>query len=647
MGVVSRDARRAALARKQARKQERREELFFQRDIKVHDANSLAAIKDSEKADIERERLGEKLESIAQRAALDAAKAVAARDKVWGDEEKRILSQPRTVRTGGSAGVGPIWLSHWRASLPAALATRLGVSTDGSGPVFALRPGGGISEADVISAVVRQEAPELAADPTFVAWADGVESLIPDIAQRYSVLELVRDDAWLSRLLEAADIATPKTRAEAVQGEYGVYERKLSAVDVPVLVAASIERSGLRLTFAHQAGKSAKDWNAKGDALRAAFGHAGVSASNLRVADAPDGRVVLDFNDTDPLDEALPSVITPYDLERGRSYVGQAADGSDIWITLDNNACGLVAGMQGGGKTASLMPVLAGMAGHVELHLLDGAGSGEWSALEPLCATYDDSAEISALGDLLESLIPIARERVRRVTATTGHINFWDVPATEREALGLFPIIVVIEEAPQYLSEGQTDKDSKAAAQRNGALTGKAVKVMRKAGISLVLIAQKPTDKEVPSIIRDNAGWRLAFRLDSDIAAATVLGDAAYQEPKPTSIPPGKPGRFVGRVDTRGSVLGQAVYVPISDIRAALAGVQPVPDQRAMFCTPVSAPEPEADTRDVTALSARAPEPAKSPRVPRKRATPAPEKKDETVTETSARTAPRTDLDGW
>ncbi|WP_079670881.1 ATP-binding protein [Mycobacteroides abscessus] len=638
-----RDARRAALARKR----ERREEFFFQRDVRMADANALAHLKDTEKADIEREKVREKLESIAQRAAVDAQRAVGEREKYWSGEEKRILSAPRVVRTGGSQGVGPIWLTHWRASLPATLATRLGVSSSEGGPVFVLKPGGGISEADVITHVVRQEAPELAADPAFIAWADGVESLLPDIARRYAVLEKVRDDAWLARLLEAAGVTKPQSRPEPVQGEYGVYERKLTVVDVPSLVAASVERSGLKLVFAHQAGRSAKDWASKLDALRAAFGHVGVNAQNLRVSDAPDGRVVLDFNDTDPLDEPLPSVITPYDSVRGRSYVGQAADGSDVWLTLTNNACGLVAGMQGGGKTASLMPVLAGMAGHVEMHLLDGAGSGEWSALEPLCATYDDSAEISALGDLLESLIPIARERVRRVTKKTGHINFWDVPASEREALGLYPVLVVIEEAPQYLSEGQADKDSKAAAVRNGALTGKAVKVMRKAGISLVLIAQKPTDREIPSIIRDNAGWRLAFRLDSDVAAATVLGDAAYQEPKPTSIPPGKPGRFVGRVDTRGSVLGQAVYVPISDIRSALAGATPVPDQRAMFATPVSAPEPEAETRDVTALSTSKPETPKTARTPRKRATPTLTKKAETVTEPTARETPRTDLDGW
>lgn len=640
---VSRDARRAALARKH----ERRQEFMWQRDVRMSDANALAVLKDSEKADVERERLSEKLESIATRAALDAERAASERAKVWAVEEKRILSQPRVVRTGGSVGSAPFWLTHWRASLPAALATRLGVSSSDAGPVFVLRPGGGISESDLISVVVRCEAPELASDPTFVGWADGVESLLPDIARRYAMLEKVRDDSWLARLLDAAGVTKPQSRPEPVQGEYGVYERQVTVVDVPSLVAASVERSGLKLVFAHQAGRSAKDWASKLDALRATFGHSGMNAQSLRVADSADGRIVLDFNDTDPLDEALPSVITPYDVARGRSYVGQAADGSDIWITLHNNACGVVAGMQGGGKTASLMPVLAGMAGHVELHLLDGAGSGEWSALEPLCASYDDSAEISALGDLLESLIPVARERVRRVTSATGHINFWDVPASEREKLGLFPVLVVIEEAPQYLSEGQADKDSKVAAQRNGALTGKSVKVMRKAGISLVLIAQKPTDKEIPSIIRDNAGWRLAFRLDSDVAAATVLGDAAYAEPKPTSIPPGRPGRFVGRVDTRGSVLGQAVYVPISDIRSALAGARPVPDQRAMFAQPVSVHGPQPDTRDVTVLSATATETPKSPRAPRKRATPAPEKKDETVTSEPARPTPRTDLDGW
>lgn len=140
---MSRDARRAALARKR----EKREEFLWQRDFRMQDANSLAILKDGEKADIEREKLSEKLESIAQRAALDAQRAVSERDKLWSAEEKRILSSARTVRTGGSAGSAPFWLTHWRAALPTALAARLGVSSNDAGPVFALRPGGGISEA--------------------------------------------------------------------------------------------------------------------------------------------------------------------------------------------------------------------------------------------------------------------------------------------------------------------------------------------------------------------------------------------------------------------------------------------------------------------------------------------------------------------
>lgn len=362
MGVVSRDARRAALARKQARKQERREELFFQRDIKMQDANALAHLKDAEKADIEREKVREKLGAVAQRAALDAQRAVAERDKIWSAEEKRILTAPRTVRTGGSAGIGPIWLSHWRAALPATLAVRLGVSASDAGPVFALRPGGGISESDVISAVVRQEAPELSVDPAFVAWADGVESLLPDIAARYSVLERVRDDAWLSRLFEAAGVATSETRTEAVHGEYGVYERKLSAVDVPSLGAAEVDESGLVLRFAHRTGDSADKWSRGLSALRSGFAHAGVKAENLRVLDGPEGTIELRFEDApDVFPKALapepPSAVVGTVSEAiSRYHAAEWVMGVDArgqWLTypLSDHPHAFVVGGTGGGKS--------------------------------------------------------------------------------------------------------------------------------------------------------------------------------------------------------------------------------------------------------------------------------------------------------
>ncbi|MBF9327931.1 MULTISPECIES: cell division protein FtsK [Mycobacteroides] len=355
---MSRDARRAALARKQ----ERRADFMWQRDVRMSDANALAVLKDAEKADLEREKLSERLESIAQRAALDAERAAGERDKLWGAEEKRILSSPRTVRTGGSAGSAPIWLTHWRAALPAALATRLGVSASDAGPVFALRPGGGISEADVISVVVRQEAPELSGDPAFIGWADGVESLLPDIARRYSVLERVRDDAWLSRLFEAAGVTTTETRVESVQGEYGVYERKLTVLDVPVLVGVEVDESGLVLRFAHRTGDSADKWSRGLSALRSGFSAAGVRSENLRVLDGPEGTIELRFEDAP---DVFPRALAPEPPSAPVSTVSEAigryhaaewvmgVDARGQWLTypLSDHPHAFVVGGTGGGKS--------------------------------------------------------------------------------------------------------------------------------------------------------------------------------------------------------------------------------------------------------------------------------------------------------
>lgn len=566
----------------QARRAEKREDFLWQRQIRQSDARLDALDRDADQAEKEYERLGERLGAIELKARQDIDRAVADITRQAMVEEKRILSTPLTRYSGGGFNRPATWVWHVKSAMPNALARRVGVESRDGGPLLVLRPGGGVAEGDLAPSVIAAELPELVSDPSFVGWSDGVLTLLPEVAQRYSILEKVRDDDWLAHLLESAGITTSSTTTESVTGTYGVVERKVTTVTVPSLCDVRVTRTGLRMTFAHQPGRSAKDWVSKSDALRAGLKNAGLDADNMRVSDGAGGVVVLDMHDVDPFAQPLPSVIHPYDVERGQSYVGQSSDGSDVWVTWKNNACAIVAGMQGGGKTASMLPVLAGLAGHAEVHLLDGNASGEWAPISALCATYDDSGDIEALGNLIESLIPVSRERLRVITDRTGEINFWDVPATKREALRLFPIVIAVEEAPQYLSKNQMSKDDKQSAERNMMLVGKAVKLFRKSGITVLLIVQKPTDSEIPTIIRDMAGWRLCFRLDSDVAAATVLGDAAYSEPKPTSIPPGKPGRFVGRVDARGSILGQAVYVPIADIRAALADSKPVPDQRGI-----------------------------------------------------------------
>ncbi|MBN7483802.1 cell division protein FtsK, partial [Mycobacteroides abscessus] len=500
---MSRDARRAALARKR----EKLEELFLQRNIKVHDMNSLAEIKDSEKADIEREKTAASVASIAQRAATDAAKAVSERDKLWSAEEKRILSQPRIVRTGGSAGGGPIWLTHWRASLPSALAARLGVGSSDAGPVFALRPGGGIGDSDVISAVVRWEAPELSVDPAFVGWADGVESLLPDIAKRYSVLELVRDDAWLSRLFEAAGVTTTETRVEAVQGEYGVYERKLTVVDVPVLVAASVDENGLILGFAHRPGDSAENWSRGLAALRSGFSAAGMKSENLRIVNGRGGTVELHFEDAEG---SFPVAVAPPVPSAARSVADAVKSYKDLHWEFGVDARGntlrsrvadsphvaLIA-QTGWGKSVLSATIVEQMrVGGAEVMLFDGKGTDHPRALgrQPgvIWLSKESAEHVVGMTWLHDEMT----ERYRAVDADNDgpdSVKSFDFP----------PIIALVDELPS-LRRAVAKLDTKDKGRAFDSMLVDLLQKGRQARIHILLISTTLLVDAVPSDMQNN-----------------------------------------------------------------------------------------------------------------------------------------------
>lgn len=755
MVSVTRDARRAALARKQ----ERREDFLWQRDVRMADANSLALLKDSEKADIEREKVSEKLESIAQRAAVDAQRAVAERDKLWSGEEKRILTAPRTVRTGGSAGIPPIWLTHWRASLPAALAARLGVSSSDAGPVFVLRPGGGISESDVISHVVRCEAPELASDPVFVGWADGVESLLPDIARRYAVLELVRDDAWLSRLFEAAGVTTTETRVEAVQGEYTVYERKASLVDVPSLVAAEIDESGLVLRFAHRTGDAADKWVRGLSALRSGFSAAGAKAENLRVLDGALGSIELRFEDApDVFPRALapepPSaVVASTEAAIARYHAAEWVMGVDArgqWLTypLADHPHAFVVGGTGGGKSVWVRTQVEMLrTGYRDPRTGHDAGGGwrlfiasgkpsDFAGLEGLPGIQFVATGTAQLVVMLQA---VKTEMDRRIAAAAQ---------AKREGKGGsafdFPPIAVILDEFGYLGMSIVNAYGTKGLKWFRLLVDSLLRVARETRIHVVLSTQtvrkeqgdpasipgswqanismavslgNPDDTETlnnafgaatreraaqlgPRLIghkgRGMTGDELAKKViifqslygwspgttsldpqaDPKVSAPTAEVRELWEQWEPISsqvpwlaprlgIQAASPAWSDGDLEE----VAQTPVVPLTDrdgtLRPGMAKCDPMSpewlgaqttslataaldfaDEDTPMST-VSAPEPEAETRDVTAISEPQAEKPKPARTPRKRAVPAPTKKAETVTETPARETPRTDLDGW
>ncbi|MDQ8119617.1 hypothetical protein [Mycobacteroides abscessus] len=233
--------------------------------------------------------------------AVQVASSVTKQDSAR-EVEERLLTQPRVMHTGGSAGQPPIWLTHWCAQLPASLRSVLAVpGVPDGGPVLLLHPGGGVGSDDLIPAIVRDEKPWLLDDLVYASWQAGLSPILGELGRRYAVVELVRDDEWLTPLMHAAGLVTISTRLEAVPGEHGVYEREVTVIDIPVLIGAAVEQSGMVLRFASRAVDSADKWSQGLSALREGFAAEGMNTAHLHVVDGPEGGIELRFRDAEEL----------------------------------------------------------------------------------------------------------------------------------------------------------------------------------------------------------------------------------------------------------------------------------------------------------------------------------------------------------
>lgn len=570
---MSRQQRRALAARRA----EKREDFMWQRGIRMQDARLDALERDQDQAEKEYERLGEKVAAIELRARQDADRAITEITRQATAEERRVLSTPLTRYAGAGFNRPATWVWHVKAGMPNALAARVGIESRDGGPLLVLRPGGGVAESDLAPAVIAAEMTEIAHDPAFVGWSDQVVALLPEVAQRYSILELLRNDDWLSALLEAAGITTSSIVPEQVTGVYGVVERKVTTTTVPSLTDARVTRTGLRLVFAHQPGRSAKDWNSKSDALRAGLKAAGLDSSNMKISDGADGSVVLHMNDVDPF-EGMTIQSGDWDDEKFRSLLGIDSTGNPVQISWKGSSGMVVGGVPGSGKTASMLPCFAGMAGHAELHVFDGKAQRDLHPLRHIARTYDRSGDLDAP---LETLRNLEKLRVMRGDALYESLqadNFWNVSREDRERLGIKPIFVVLDEAQTWLTM-PSDKDKKLLVAEARELVETLIRKGRSAGIVVVLTTQKPSAVSIPTDLRDNAALKLCFKVTTPEMAVTVLGQQASDAPSPTDIPRSAHGRFVMETDGHGIILGQAGYRTSSELEAMLSGCEPVPDQ--------------------------------------------------------------------
>lgn len=561
---MSRQQRRAL----QARRAERRE-----------DARLDAIERDERDAEKEYEKLSDRLAAIEvkARAAIDSALAEITRQAT--SEEKRVLSTPLTRYQGAGFNRPATWVWHVKAGMPAGLAQRVGVEARDSGPLLVLRAGGGVAESDLAPRVIRAEMPELVGDPAFVGWSHQVAALLPEVAQRYSVLELLRNDDWLAGLLEAAGVLpTPKSVPEQVQGVYGIVERKVTTTTVPTVQDVRITRTGLRMTFGHTPGRSAKDWNAKADALRAGLKNAGLDAENMKISDGSGGEVVLHLNDVDPFSGTTPDSGL-FDAERGRSLLGITESGDEAWITWNGSSGLVVGGVPGSGKTASLLPVFSGMAGKAEIHVFDGKAGFDLHPLRHISTTYDRSGDITAPLETLRKLDALRTARAEAMYSVLGANNFWNLTAEQKNKLGVKPVFIVLDECQTWLDQSGMDKEEKNASDEVRKLVRTLVQKGRSAGIVVVLTTQKPDATSIPTVIRDNAALKICFRVSTPEQAITVLGRQAPGAPDPTEIMMSSKGRGVMETEGLGIVLFQAGYKEPSDLDAELSQHEPVEDQ--------------------------------------------------------------------
>lgn len=571
---MSRQQKRALAARRA----EKREDYLWQRQIRMADSRLDALDRDERDAEREYEKLGERLASIELRARSDIDKAVADIVCQATSEERRVLSTPLTRYAGAGHGRPPLWVWHIKAAMPAALARRVGIDPHDGGPLLVLRAGGGVAEGDLAPAVIAAELPEIAHDPAFVGWSDQTVSLLPEVAQRYSILELLCNDDWMAHLLESAGITTSSTTSETVQGVYGVVERKVTTTTVPTVSDVRVTRTGLRLVFAYQPGRSAKDWSSKLDALRAGLKAHGLDADNMKVSDGPDGSVVLHLNDVDPFSGQSPES-GQFDAERGRSLLGITESGDEAWITWNGSSGLVVGGVPGSGKTASLLPVFAGMAGQCELHVFDGKSGFDLHPLRHVASTYDRSGDISAPLETLRKLDALRTARAEAMYEVLGANNFWNLTQDQRDQLGVKPVFCILDEVQTWTDTSGMDKEEKACAAEVIKLTRTLVQKGRSAGIVVVLTTQKPDATSIPTVIRDNAALKICFRVSTPEQAITVLGRQGQGAPDPTEIRMDTKGRGVMETEGRGIVLFQAGYKEPAELDRELSQHEPVEDQ--------------------------------------------------------------------
>lgn len=226
-----------------------------------------------------------------------------------------------------------------------------------------------------------------------------------------------------------------------------------------------------------------------------------------------------------PLDEVTRIDRFPdLELERMSVMFGTREDALPAEWPWKEKSGAVVGGEPGGGKTVAAT-VLCGpllISDYANVHIVDGKGGRDWSWAKSRASAFtNDAMNFEAVAELVERFESRMLSRLADGPEAGEASNFWTRPRTLNEPFEL----LVIDECQTYLNASGRSSEVKKLVLKISASVENVVRKGRSAGCAVLLMSQKPTADSIPTAIRDNAGLRMAFKVNTRAAEEAVLGE--------------------------------------------------------------------------------------------------------------------------
>lgn len=357
---------------------------------------------------------------------------------------------------------------------------------------------------------------------------------------------------------------------------------------VPELLKVEPVPLGYMHTVSLLPGQTVETYSRSADVMAALW-----LVAEVRVVPGVPGQVEITPVVKDPM-----AGIEPITSETNGSYsasvhevqIGLLEDGTEWSFPLGVHS--IVAGNSGGGKSVCYRALLSQMAKVPEVQIvgIDLKRGIELKSWRPRLATT--ATNMTDALDALETVWEIAEQRLDFLEER-GLTDMKDYGFSE----SMPRIVVLIDEASELFAVGEPDRELAKQGKEAIALVSKMLRLVRAAGITIIMATQRPSTEVIPSGIRELTQNRVAFRMMNSSGAVMALGELPDNSISPVDIPEAKKGRAVVTDDQGRYSFAQCRFISPDDAKTiaqtnavhatdlsnlAIAGQMPDTDERML-----------------------------------------------------------------